>query len=99
MTMKPSLLHDAVEVKPKDGHRLWVAFDDGTAGEVDFNEWQPFPGVLAPLAQPEVFAQVQIDPENKTLFWPTPYPVDVDPVWLYCRANGLPLPQWSSSEG
>jgi hypothetical protein len=92
---KHSLLHNTVDVKLQEGYRLWVAFDDGTAGVVDFSEWQPFRGVLAPLAQREMFAKVFIDPESKTLAWPTPMPVDADPVWLYCRANRIPLPQWT----
>jgi hypothetical protein len=90
-----SLRNDVIDVKLQDEYRLWVAFDDGTAGVVDFSEWYPFKGVLAPLAQREMFAKVFIDPESKTLAWPTPSPVDADPVWLYCRANRISLPQWT----
>jgi hypothetical protein len=88
-------LHDVTEVNLLEGYQVLVLFDDGTAGKVDFWEWAPFPGVLAPLAQPEVFAQLTLHPEHKTIMWPTAIPIDVDPVWLYCRANGLSLPDWT----
>jgi len=91
----PSYLHNVIQVKPLSNYCLWVSFDDGTSGEADFSEWKPFPGVLAPLAQPEVFSQVSIHPEHTTLMWPTSDPIDIDPAWLYCRANKLPLPQWT----
>jgi hypothetical protein len=42
-------LHDTVDVKTMGQHTLWVAFDDGSSGTVDFSEWHPFPGVLSPL--------------------------------------------------
>jgi hypothetical protein len=93
--LRQSFLHDTTAFKLQEPYRLWVAFDDGTAGVVDFSEWQPFTGVLAPLAQRDMFEQVFIHPETKTLAWPTPMPVDADPIWLYCRANGIPLPQWT----
>jgi Protein of unknown function (DUF2442) len=87
-------LHDVTEVKPLEGYRLWVSFDDGTSGVVDFSEWEPFPGVLGQLTDQDVFQKVFVHPEHKTLAWPTPQPVDADPIWLYCRANGLPFPVW-----
>jgi hypothetical protein len=84
--------HDVEEVALRQGYTLWVKFDDGTNGEVDFTNWQSFKGVLAPLKQHDCFTTVQIHPEHKTLYWDLPNPVDVDPVWLYCQVNQLPLP-------
>jgi hypothetical protein len=92
--MQPSLFHDVLQVEYRHDYVVWVSFDDDSNGEVDFSEWQPFPGVLEPLKQVDCLASVQIHPESKTLYWDLPNPVDVDPIWLYCRANQLPLPVW-----
>jgi hypothetical protein len=85
-------LHDVTAAVYLQGHTIQVHFDDGSSGIVDFSEWAPFPGVLSPLAHPDVFATFYIHPEHKTLAWKTPANVDVDPLWLYCRANKLSLP-------
>jgi hypothetical protein len=90
--MLDSRLHNVIAVKLIQDYRVWIDFDDGTGGEVDFSEWDPFPGVFAPLREPEIFSTLQSHPEYKTLIWQTPEPMDVDPLWLYCRANRLPLP-------
>ena len=59
-------LHDISEVEVVGGHRLRLTFDDGTVGEVEFagRKWR---GVLEPLADPEYFARVRIDPEAGTI--------------------------------
>ena len=59
---------------------LRVHFDDGTKQVIDF---QP---VLAgdlygPLCDPNLFAQVQVDPEVHTLVWPNG--ADFDPATLH----------------
>jgi len=48
---------------------LWVAFDDGTSGNVDLK------GVLEgsvflPLKDIDVFSKVSVDPELETVVWP-----------------------------
>lgn len=48
---------------------LWVAFDDGTSGNVDLS------GVLKgsvfqPLQDVNVFSKVSVDPELETVVWP-----------------------------
>ena len=50
-------------------YRIWVAFDDGTDGEVDLNEYLEGP-VFEPLRKKEIFAKVSIDPELETVVWP-----------------------------
>jgi hypothetical protein len=42
-------LKDIVEVRPVGGHRLFVRFEDGVAGELDFVGRLRFEGVFAPL--------------------------------------------------
>jgi hypothetical protein len=57
------------DARPTGGYRLWLRFDDGAEGEVDL-EAELDGAVFAPLRDPEVFAQVAIDPEVRTIAWP-----------------------------
>ena len=59
---------------------LRVDFDDGTSQVIDF---QPVLKVelYGPLRDPELFNQVQIDPEIHTLVWPNG--ADFDPAILH----------------
>lgn len=92
------MLQDIVEVRSLGKHRLFLRFEDGVAGEVDFGTRLRFEGVFAPLRDPAVFAQVQVHPELGTLVWPTG--ADVDPDVLYAEMSGVPLkfPQALSRE-
>jgi DUF971 family protein len=61
-------------------HALRIAFDDGSMQTIDFAP------VLAgelygPLQDPELFAQVRLDPEVHTLVWPNG--ADFDPTTLH----------------
>jgi Protein of unknown function (DUF2442) len=58
-----------IDVRPMGGHRLHLGFDDGATGEVDFSG-ENWVGVFAPLADPEFFAQVELDEELGTIVWP-----------------------------
>ena len=50
-------------------HQLRLTFQDGTTGVADLSgeQWN---GVFAPLADPDYFAQVSVDPEMGTVVWP-----------------------------
>lgn len=65
-------------------HKLRLTFEDGTVGDVAFTDedWQ---GVLAPLRDPAVFAQVRVDSQLGTLVWPGE--IDVAPEPLYREAK------------
>ncbi len=80
--MKP--LQDITDVKVVGEHRLRLAFDDGTVGEVDFTarEWR---GVLEPLRDPDYFARVTVDAEAGTIAWPNG--IDMAPEPLYTEAR------------
>ena len=52
-----------------DGYKLWVSFDDGTAGEVDL-ENKLRGAVFEPLKEKLFFSQVAVDPELETVVWP-----------------------------
>lgn len=84
------MIKDVVEVRPVGGYRLYLRFEDGVAGELDFAERLRFEGVFAPLRDPAVFAQVRIDPELGTVVWPNG--ADLDPDVLYAALSGTPVP-------
>jgi len=61
--------------------RLALTFRDGLTGIADFSaiKTSKNSGIYAPLADPVVFAKVQI--ELGALVWPNG--ADIDPTWLY----------------
>jgi hypothetical protein len=86
------MLNDVIEVKPLDGYRLALHFEDGATGEVDVAGLVEFHGVFAPLMDKDYFDQVRIDPDLGTVVWPNG--ADLDPDVLYSRATGEPLPDF-----
>ena len=52
-----------------DDYRLWVSFDDGSAGEVDLDGLLSSP-VFEPLKDKTYFSQMRVDPELATVVWP-----------------------------
>lgn len=77
--MQDKLVH-VLEVDVLGDHRLRLTFEDGLAGEIEFDkrEWK---GVLTPLRNPAFFAQVTVDPALGTLVWPGG--LDIAPEPLY----------------
>ncbi|GHG66530.1 hypothetical protein GCM10010919_14290 [Alishewanella longhuensis] len=51
-------------------YTIWLAFDDGTSGEVDLNGELHVP-VFKPLKDIAIFWMVSVDPEFETVVWPT----------------------------
>ncbi len=82
-----------VSVQWLGGHRLRVGFDDGSGGEVDLAARMKFRGLLAPLSDPALFAQVSLDAETGTIRWPGD--LDFDPVILHHYVTGRPMPKWA----
>ena len=76
--MKP-IVH-VTSVEPLDGYRLRLAFEDGTAGEVDLSQelWGP---IFEPLKDRDLFVRVTVDHECGTVVWPNG--ADFAPEWLY----------------
>ena len=75
-----------LEVKPTEGYRVWVRFEDGLAVEVDFGEMVDRPGYYTdPLKDPEYFRKVDIYPGGSGIFWPNE--CDVCPDTLYWQAQ------------
>jgi hypothetical protein len=82
------MIPKVVEVKPLGGYRLWIRFQDGTAGAIDLAEelWGP---MFEPLKDPEFFAQASVDPDLETITWPNG--ADLAPEFLYQAAQrGVP---------
>lgn len=84
------MLKDIVEVRPLDGYRLFLRFEDGAAGEIDLAEIVRFEGVFAPLKERETFEQVRVNPEVGAVCWPNG--ADLDPDVLYAHITGRPIP-------
>ena len=77
-------LVDVVAVEVIGDHRLRLSFEDGTVGDVAFEE-REWRGVFEPLADPAFFAQVRVDPKAGTIVWPNG--VDMAPEPLYAQAR------------
>ncbi|MCL6562943.1 MAG: DUF2442 domain-containing protein [Firmicutes bacterium] len=78
---------DAVAASPRFPRLLDVVFDDRTAAVVDLDEEvDASEGVLAPLLDPDFFAQVKVDPELGTAVWPNG--AGIAPETLYEAARG-----------
>jgi hypothetical protein len=80
------MLVDVVEVRALGAHRLHLRFADGVEGEVDLGEMIRWEGVFAPLAEPDRFAEVRVDPTLGTIVWPNG--ADLDPDVLYAALTG-----------
>lgn len=65
-------------------YRVEVLFNNGQQGVADLSELVVGEGVFAPLQDPTLFAQVQVDDELETLVWPGG--VDVAPEFVYYQA-------------
>lgn len=83
------MLKDIVDVKPLEGHRLRVRFEDGIEGEIDVASLVSFRGVFEPLKDPAFFRRVRVDADLGTVVWPNG--ADLDPDVLYSRVTGAPI--------
>ena len=85
------MLRDVVEVRPLEGYRVFLRFDDGVQGEIDLEPLlSPFDGVFAPLRSLARFREVFVD-DGGTIAWPNG--VDLAPEILYSKVSGRPLAQ------
>jgi hypothetical protein len=84
------VLKDIVDVKPLEGHRLWLRFEDGAEGIIDLAELIPLSGVFAALRDRAEFVAVRVDPELSTVRWPGG--ADLDPDVFYSVVTRRPIP-------
>jgi hypothetical protein len=80
---------NVVEVRPVGGYGLFLRFDDGVEGVIDFTKRLDFTGVFEPLADPAAFAEVRL--RGGTLEWPNG--ADLDEVVLHSVITGDPIPE------
>lgn len=66
-----------LSVQHMGGHRLYVEFNNGEAGEIDLSSELDGP-IFEPLKDPEVFASVRL--EGGTVAWPNG--ADLAPEYL-----------------
>jgi hypothetical protein len=57
-------------IEYRGAHRLWLRFNDGAEGVVDLGPHLHGPIFLA-LRDPSVFAAARLDPEIRTVAWPS----------------------------
>ena len=84
--MTKNTMQDLLAVRHIGGHRLWLRFDDGVEGELDFARILKFRGFFAPLRDPAYFAKASVHPEAGVVTWP--HGVDVDTLVLYSKVTG-----------
>lgn len=73
---------NVTEVRPLQGLRIQATFSDGAIKEIDLSDLMARGGVFAPIREHrEVFEQVHVNPETRTVEWPNE--VDLDPEVLY----------------
>ena len=75
------MLLDIIAVYPLNGYKLHLTFEDGAEGIVDIAQLIEFTGVFQPIADSAYFAQVTINPDLGTVYWPNG--ADIDPDVLY----------------
>jgi hypothetical protein len=66
---------------------LHVGFDDGASQTIDFSPVL-YGGIFGALRDPDLFQQVKIDPDCRTLVWPND--ADFDPATLRHWPEYLP---------
>jgi Protein of unknown function (DUF2442) len=91
------MLKDVIEATPLEGYRVRLRFEDGVVGELDLAAIIRFEGVFAPLKDLNRFRELQVHPELGTIYWPNG--ADLDPIVLYARVTGNPIPSYELKAG
>ena len=68
-------------LKRLNDYRVWLRFDDGVEGEVDFST-KPRTGVFAPWNDYEFYRQARLGEQRRTLTWPGELDFCADALWL-----------------
>ncbi len=72
-----------IEVKVLEGYRVWLRFDDGIQGEVDFSG-KPHTGVYANWDDYDYFRRAQIDRDGQ-LLWDDQVDFSAESLWRVIR--------------
>ncbi|MFZ1239935.1 MAG: DUF2442 domain-containing protein [Anaerolineae bacterium] len=76
----------------RDSSVVYVTFSDGSTRDIDLEPYLHGPLFDPIRLDPQLFAQVVVDPETETLTWPNG--ADIDPDVLYYDGD----PPWSRAE-
>lgn len=87
------MLKDIVSVKPLEGYRLHLRFEDGVEGIVDVAALVEFKGVFEPLKDKKEFYKVRLNPELGIIEWECG--ADTDPDVLYAHITKEAIPDYS----
>lgn len=81
MQVVTAIVH-VIRVEVVGDHRLWLGFEDGIEGEINFStrDWR---GVFEPLRDPSYFGRVRLDRGLGTIVWPNG--ADIAPETLHER--------------
>ncbi len=85
------MYYDPAHVKYIKEYIIYVKFEDGTGGEVDFRNVIQSVKPYHTLSDINLFKKVEIHPEIKVICWENG--LDYDPIILYYKANKLPFPE------
>jgi Protein of unknown function (DUF2442) len=88
-------LVDITGVEVLSDQLLRLTFADSVVGDVAFDRTQ-WTGVLAPLADPEFFKQVYVDPDSRTITWPGELDLAPEPLYAEARRHPVSRPQVSA---
>jgi hypothetical protein len=69
-----------LEARPLDGYKVWLKFDDGSAGEVDLTHLAG-KGVFAVWDNYENFKKISVE-ENRRLVWSDEIELDADALYM-----------------
>ena len=62
-------------------YRLRLTFSDGLVRDVDLGYLRDRGPIFEPLQDPDIFAEVVVDPDARTVVWPNG--ADLDPLVLH----------------
>ena len=89
------MLKDVTAVRPLDGYRLHIQFEDGVEGIADLAEIVQFTGILAPLKDHAYFVRVRVNSSIGAICWPNE--ANIDPDVLYALVTGEPIPSFTQT--
>jgi hypothetical protein len=86
-SLHPSSRPELAHARHVGDYRIWLRFVDGREGIVDFSDdlWGED---LAPLQNPETFAELSFDDALATLTWERGG-IDISPTYLYSKLERL----------
>ena len=77
------MIRKIIAAKALDGHRIYLRFEDGAQGTVEFKAIAPFKGVFAELQDQKAFEKMALNAEFGTIQWENG--ADLAPEVLHAR--------------